>query len=90
MITSTAVAIWIRGRRRSDAHSSFEASLCAAAGNDDSLYLGRKPSFTSNSDAVGVARIAKETGVSRQTIYRIKGVAPGAAVGHAPLLRAPQ
>jgi putative DNA-invertase from lambdoid prophage Rac len=48
----------------------------------DAKYLGRKPSYTRKQftmvrhmlgqDAVGIARIAKETGLSRQTIYRIK------------------
>jgi DNA invertase Pin-like site-specific DNA recombinase len=51
-------------------------------------YLGRKPSFTREQfvkvramlgqQAVGVARIAKETGLTRQTVYRIKGDPRGA------------
>jgi putative DNA-invertase from lambdoid prophage Rac len=45
-------------------------------------HLGRKPSFTRtqfaqvrdmlSQEAVGVARIAKETSLTRQTVYRIK------------------
>jgi putative DNA-invertase from lambdoid prophage Rac len=48
----------------------------------DRAYLGRKPSFTRaqlakvrnmlGQEAVGIARIAKETGLTRQTVYRIK------------------
>jgi putative DNA-invertase from lambdoid prophage Rac len=48
----------------------------------DRAYLGRKPSFTRaqldqvramlGQGAVGIARIAKETGLTRQTVYRIK------------------
>jgi DNA invertase Pin-like site-specific DNA recombinase len=48
----------------------------------DRAYLGRKPSFTRAQldharallaqEAVGIARIAKETGLTRQTVYRIK------------------
>jgi putative DNA-invertase from lambdoid prophage Rac len=48
----------------------------------DRAYLGRKPSYTRQQydharallaqEAVGIARIAKETGLTRQTIYRIK------------------
>jgi putative DNA-invertase from lambdoid prophage Rac len=54
----------------------------------DRAYLGRKPSFTRdqfakvrdmlNRDAVGIARIAKEAGLTRQTIYRIKDDPAGA------------
>ena len=50
--------------------------------NDDRAYLGRKPSFTRQQldtargilgqQAVGVAQIAKTTGLGRQTVYRIK------------------
>ena len=46
-------------------------------------YLGRKPSFTRDQlskvqamlghQTVGITQIAKETGLTRQTIYRIKG-----------------
>jgi putative DNA-invertase from lambdoid prophage Rac len=50
--------------------------------NEDRAYLGRKPSFTRGQftkvrdmlgqGAVGIALIAKETKLSRQTVYRIK------------------
>jgi DNA invertase Pin-like site-specific DNA recombinase len=48
----------------------------------DRAYLGRKPSFTRSQfdtvremlgrQVVGIAQIAKSTGLSRQTVYRIK------------------
>jgi putative DNA-invertase from lambdoid prophage Rac len=54
----------------------------------DRAYLGRKPSYTRRQfdhartllaqEAVGIARIAKETGLTRQTIYRINDD-PGSA-----------
>jgi putative DNA-invertase from lambdoid prophage Rac len=50
---------------------------------DDRAYLGRKPSYTRDQlnkvramlaqQTVGIAQIAKETGLTRQTVYRIKG-----------------
>jgi putative DNA-invertase from lambdoid prophage Rac len=56
--------------------------------NEAAAYLGRKPSYTRQQfamvrnmlghDTVGIARIAKETGLSRQTIYRIKDDPAGA------------
>src|SRR5262249_14089689 len=49
---------------------------------EERVYLGRKPSFTRAQldharallaqEAVGIARIAQETGLTRQTVYRIK------------------
>jgi putative DNA-invertase from lambdoid prophage Rac len=60
----------------------------AAKAKDGAAYLGRKPSYTCRQftmarhmlghDAVGIARIAKETGLTRQTIYRIKDDPAGA------------
>ncbi len=54
----------------------------------DRAYLGRKPSFTREQfvkvhamlgqQAVGIAQIAKDTGLTRQTVYRIKGDPAGA------------
>ena len=48
----------------------------------DRAYLGRKPSYTRaqldhlramlGQEAVGIAHIGKETGLTRQTVYRIK------------------
>jgi putative DNA-invertase from lambdoid prophage Rac len=47
----------------------------------DRAYLGRKPSFTRAQlqtvrnllvQTAGIARIAKTTGLTRQTVYRIK------------------
>jgi putative DNA-invertase from lambdoid prophage Rac len=58
------------------------AGIEHAKAKDDMAYLGRKPSYTRQQfttvrhmlghDAVGIARIAKETGLTRQTVYRIK------------------
>ncbi len=58
------------------------AGIEHARQNDDRAYLGRKPSFSREQFAqvremlgrqtVTVAAIAKETGLTRQTIYRIK------------------
>jgi putative DNA-invertase from lambdoid prophage Rac len=56
--------------------------------NDHRAYLGRRPSFTREQlnkvrallgqQAVGIAHIAKETGLTRQTVYRIKDEPAGA------------
>jgi putative DNA-invertase from lambdoid prophage Rac len=58
------------------------AGIEHAKQHGDRTYLGRKPSFTRSQfaqvrdmlsqEAVGIARIAKETGLTRQTVYRIK------------------
>jgi putative DNA-invertase from lambdoid prophage Rac len=58
------------------------AGIEHARQNDDRAYLGRKPSFTRKQfgqvremlgqQTVTVAAIAKETGLTRQTIYRIR------------------
>jgi putative DNA-invertase from lambdoid prophage Rac len=58
------------------------AGIEHAKQHGDRAYLGRKPSFTRaqldqvramlGQEAVGIARIAKDTGLTRQTIYRIK------------------
>jgi DNA invertase Pin-like site-specific DNA recombinase len=54
----------------------------------DRAYIGRKPSYTRDQfnevrdmlrqEAVSVARIARETGLTRQTVYRIKDDPAGA------------
>jgi DNA invertase Pin-like site-specific DNA recombinase len=64
------------------------AGIAHAKANDDRAYLGRKPSFTREQlitvramlgqQAVGIAQIAKETGLTRQTVYRIKNDPAGA------------
>jgi putative DNA-invertase from lambdoid prophage Rac len=64
------------------------AGIDHARANDDRAYLGRKPSFTRDQlnkaramlgqQTVGIAQIAKETGLTRQTIYRIKDDPAGA------------
>jgi putative DNA-invertase from lambdoid prophage Rac len=58
------------------------AGIAHARANGDRAYLGRKPSFTRDQlnkaramlgkQTMGIAQIAKETGLTRQTIYRIK------------------
>jgi len=64
------------------------AGIEHAKQNDERAYLGRKPSFTREQlakvrdmlgqEAVGIAQMAKETGLTRQTVYRIKGDPAGA------------
>ena len=59
------------------------AGIEHAKQTDDRAYLGRKPSYTRDQlnkvrnmlaeGAVGIAQVAKETGLTRQTVYRIKG-----------------
>jgi DNA invertase Pin-like site-specific DNA recombinase len=56
--------------------------------SDERSYLGRKPSFTREqfdqvrdllgNQALGIAQIAKDTGLTRQTVYRIKDDPAGA------------
>jgi DNA invertase Pin-like site-specific DNA recombinase len=58
------------------------AGIEHAKQNDQRAYLGRKPSFTRaqfikvrsmlGRQTAGIAQIAKETGLTRQTVYRIK------------------
>ena len=58
------------------------AGIEHAKQHEDRAYLGRKPCFTRQQldtvrdmlgqQAVGFAQIAKTTGLSRQTVYRIK------------------
>jgi Helix-turn-helix domain of resolvase len=77
-----------RGHRRRPRKPLSGAGIEHAKGKDDAKYLGRKPSYTRRQftmvrhvlgqDAVGVARIAKETGLTRQTVYRIKDDPAGA------------
>jgi putative DNA-invertase from lambdoid prophage Rac len=64
------------------------AGIEHAKAKDGAAYLGRKPSYTRQQfamvrnmlghDAVGIARIAREAGLTRQTVYRIKDE-PGSA-----------
>ncbi len=59
-----------------------QAGIEHAKQNDQRAYLGRKPSFTRDQfvkvrsmlgqQTVGITQIAKETGLTRQTVYRIK------------------
>jgi DNA invertase Pin-like site-specific DNA recombinase len=71
--TKAAQRAGIEHRRAQDA---------LAKQNDQRAYLGRKPSFTREQfmkvrsmlgkQTEGIAQIAKETGLTRQTVYRIK------------------
>jgi putative DNA-invertase from lambdoid prophage Rac len=64
------------------------AGIAHAKEHDERAYLGRKPSYTReqydharalmSQDSVGVTRVAKETGLSRQTVYRIQDDPAGA------------
>jgi DNA invertase Pin-like site-specific DNA recombinase len=64
------------------------AGIEHAKQSGERAYLGRKPSFTREQfvkvramlgqQTVGIAEIAKETGLTRQTVYRIKGDPAGA------------
>jgi putative DNA-invertase from lambdoid prophage Rac len=64
------------------------AGIAHAKANDDRAYLGRKPSFTRDQlnqaramlsqQTVAITQIAKEIGLTRQTIYRIKDDPAGA------------
>ena len=70
------------------------AGIEHAKQNDERAYLGRKPSFTREQfkkvrdmlgqEAIGIAQIAKETGLTRQTVYRIKGDPAGAEAASPP------
>jgi putative DNA-invertase from lambdoid prophage Rac len=70
------------------ANAAQRAGIARAKANGDRAYLGRKPSFTRDQldkvramlgqQAVGIAQIAKESGLTRQTIYRIKDSPAGA------------
>ena len=57
------------------------AGIENAKQSDEQKYLGRKPSFTRQQfktvrdmlgQATGIAQVAKASGLSRQTVYRIK------------------
>ena len=64
------------------------AGIEYAKQSGDRAYIGRKPSFTREQfnkvremlgrQAVGIAQIARETGLTRQTVYRIKEDPAGA------------
>jgi DNA invertase Pin-like site-specific DNA recombinase len=66
------------------------AGIEHAKQNDQRAYLGRKPSFTREQfekvcsmlgrQTAGIAQIATETGLTRQTVYRIKDDPAGAEV----------
>ena len=64
------------------------AGIAHAKQSDQRAYLGRKPSYTReqlvqvramlDQQAVGIAQIANEIGLTRQTVYRIKDDLAGA------------
>jgi putative DNA-invertase from lambdoid prophage Rac len=64
------------------------AGIAHAKEHDERAYLGRKPSYTRqqyehartllSQDTCGVTRVAKETGLSRQTVYRLRDDPVGA------------
>jgi putative DNA-invertase from lambdoid prophage Rac len=64
------------------------AGIEHAKQHGDRAYIGRKPSYMRDQlnevramlgqRAVGIAQIAKETGLTRQTVYRIKRDPAGA------------
>ena len=63
------------------------AGIAHARSLDEAAYIGRKPSFTRGQlstvtdllgKGMGISAIAKETGLSRQTIYRIQENPEGA------------
>jgi putative DNA-invertase from lambdoid prophage Rac len=64
------------------------AGIEHAKQSGDRAYLGHKPSYTRDQfnkvramlgqQAVGIAQIAKEIGLTRQTVYRIKDDPAGA------------
>jgi len=66
----------------------FSASVEHAKQRGDRAYIGRKPSYTRDQfnkvrdmlrqEAVSITQIARETGLTRQTVYRIKGDPAGA------------
>ncbi len=69
---------------RAEANKAAQrAGIEHAKQRGDRAYIGRKPSYTRDQfvkvramlgqEAVGVAQIARETGLTRQTVYRIKG-----------------
>jgi putative DNA-invertase from lambdoid prophage Rac len=65
-----------------------QAGIEHAKANEDRVYLGRKPSFTRRQfeqarellarETAGIAQIARDTGLTRQTIYRIQDDPAGA------------
>ena len=77
------------------AKAAQKAGIEHAKAKDGASYLGRKPSYTRQQftmvrhmlgqDPVGIARVAKKSGLTRQTVYRIKDdrPAPKPACGRA-------
>ncbi len=84
MAVRDALIGFLAATAQAQAEATKEAQLAGIAhakGMDESAYIGRKPSFTRQqlgvvgdllSKGVAVTGIAKETGLSRQTIYRIQ------------------
>jgi hypothetical protein len=80
-----------RRRQRLCLQQRKRAGIEHAKQRGDCAYIGRKPSFTREQfnkvramlgqEAVGIAHVARETGLTRQTVYRIKGDPAGAEGG---------
>ncbi|WP_185984105.1 recombinase family protein [Aureimonas mangrovi] len=71
-----------------EAQKAGIAAAKAKGGEEGGVYRGRKPSFTADQVAavrdllgkgLGVAEVSRSTGLSRQTIYRIKDDPAGAS-----------
>jgi hypothetical protein len=88
-----AVGDWLHGRlaQAEATKAALRAGIEHAKQSGDRAYLGRKPSFTREQfvevcamlghETVGIAQIARDTGLTRQTVYRIKGDPAGAEGG---------
>jgi putative DNA-invertase from lambdoid prophage Rac len=84
MAVRDALIGFLAATAQAQAEATKEAQLAGIAhakGMDENAYIGRKPSFTRQQlglvgdllgKGVAVTGIAKETGLSRQTIYRIQ------------------
>jgi putative DNA-invertase from lambdoid prophage Rac len=84
MAVRDALIGFLAATAQAQAEATKEAQLAGIAhakGIDENAYIGRKPSFTRHqlgvvgdliSKSTQVTAIAKETGLSRQTIYRIQ------------------
>ncbi|QRM55309.1 recombinase family protein [Sinorhizobium sp. BG8] len=90
MAVRDALIAFMAATAQAQAEATKEAQKAAIAtikARDDGTYKGRKPSFNRNQMALvmdmdgkgnNVSEIAKATGLSRQTVYRIKDDAAGA------------
>jgi putative DNA-invertase from lambdoid prophage Rac len=89
-LIKVSIARHASDKPRGHAKQRQRAGIEHAKQSGDRAYLGRKPSFKREQfvqvramlgqEAVGIAQIAKETGLTRQTVYRIKSDPTGAKV----------